>query len=262
MKIAIIGAGNIGGAMARGLVASNAVSPSDLSLTASRKSSLDKYRALGCNLTTDNVAAVRGADLVVLALKSERIVDVAAQLRDALDYESQVVVSMAAGVDDETMLGILRKEDGGLPEFAVVIPNIAMEICESMTFISPVRLSDKGLAFISGIFSLLGKVEVTSHDLLRAGTALASCGIAFALRYARAASEGGVILGFEADEALEIVGQTMVGAMRLLKAHGSHPEAEIDKVTTPGGITIRGLAAMEKAGFSTAVIEGLKATKS
>ena len=261
MKIAIIGAGNIGGAMARGLMAGKVVYPSDLTLTASRESSLEKYVSLGCNLTTDNVAAVKTADLVVLALKTEKMMEVVGQIRNSLDHGRQIVVSMAAGVEDEAMMTALRQTDGAEPQFAVVIPNIAMEICESMTFISPVHISQGNLDMVSDVFSGLGSVEVVDRKLLPAGTALASCGIAYALRYARAASEGGVVLGFEADEALKIVRQTVVGAMGLLKAHGSHPEAEIDKVTTPGGITIKGLTAMEKEGFSTAVIEGLKAAK-
>jgi pyrroline-5-carboxylate reductase len=79
------------------------------------------------------------------------------------------------------------------------------------------------------------------------------------MRYVRAAAEGGVELGFKAKDATKIVLQTMEGAVKLLQATGEHPEAAIDKVTTPGGVTIKGLNAMEHYGFSNAVIEGLKA---
>ncbi|MBQ5722120.1 MAG: pyrroline-5-carboxylate reductase, partial [Bacteroidaceae bacterium] len=96
---------------------------------------------------------------------------------------------------------------------------------------------------------------------MNAGMALASCGIAYAMRYIRAATEGGVELGMYAHEAQQIVAQTLKGAVSLLEANHSHPEAEIDKVTTPGGITIKGLNAMERNGFSNSVIEGLKASK-
>jgi pyrroline-5-carboxylate reductase len=81
------------------------------------------------------------------------------------------------------------------------------------------------------------------------------------MRYVRAASEGGVELGFKAADAQRIVMQTMKGAVELLQASGMHPEAAIDLVTTPGGVTIRGLNAMEEAGFTHAVIHGLKASK-
>ena len=100
---------------------------------------------------------------------------------------------------------------------------------------------------------------VTEERLLGAGMTLASCGIAYAMRYVRAAAEGGVELGFKADVAKDIVLQTLKGAVDLLQANGNHPEAEIDKVCTPDGLTIRGLNEMEHAGFTSAVIRGLKA---
>ena len=100
---------------------------------------------------------------------------------------------------------------------------------------------------------------LVDERLINAGMALSSCGIAYVMRYIRAATEGGVELGFKAADALGIVLQTVRGAVELLQAGGGHPEAEIDKVTTPGGVTIRGLNAMEHAGFTSAVIRGLKA---
>lgn len=114
---------------------------------------------------------------------------------------------------------------------------------------------------VAGLFEGTGKVKIVPLGQLMAGTALASCGIAYALRYIRASAEGGVEMGFRAKDAEEIVAQTVKGAGALLEAHGSHPEEEIDKVTTPGGLTIKGLNAMEEAGFTNAVIKGLKAGK-
>jgi pyrroline-5-carboxylate reductase len=105
----------------------------------------------------------------------------------------------------------------------------------------------------------MGSTLITEERLLAAGTTLASCGIAYAMRYVRAASEGGVEIGFKADDAKAIVLQTVKGAVELLQTNGNHPEAEIDKVTTPGGVTIKGLNEMEHAGFSSAVIRGIKA---
>ena len=101
---------------------------------------------------------------------------------------------------------------------------------------------------------------LVEERLMNAATALASCGIAYALRYVRAATEGGVELGFRADQAQHIVAQTLRGAAALLDGDGATAEAEIDKVTTPGGLTIRGLNAMEEAGFTASVIRGLRAS--
>ncbi len=128
-----------------------------------------------------------------------------------------------------------------------------------MTFIVPVHAIDASVGVVKALFNNMGRTLVTEERLLDAGMMLASCGIAYAMRYVRAAAEGGVELGFKADLAKEIVLQTMRGAVDLLQANGNHPEAEIDKVCTPGGVTIRGLNEMEHAGFTSAVIRGLKA---
>lgn len=109
---------------------------------------------------------------------------------------------------------------------------LANEIGESVTFLAPVTADKAQLETVSQIFDKLGRAVVIPESRLQAGTALASCGIAYAMRYARAAVLGGEELGFEANEALEIVEQTVIGAMSLMQAHSSHPETEIDKVTT------------------------------
>ena len=112
---------------------------------------------------------------------------------------------------------------------------------------------------ITDLFNLMGETIITDENHLAAGTTLASCGIAYAMRYVRASAEGGVELGFKADDAKNIVLQTMKGAVKLLQSSGMHPEQAIDLVATPGGVTIKGLNEMEHAGFTSAVIRGLKA---
>ena len=129
----------------------------------------------------------------------------------------------------------------------------------SMTFIVPIGASESHIKTVVSIFDEMGDTLITDEQHLAAGTTLASCGIAYAMRYIRAASEGGVELGFKADDAKKIVMQTMKGAVDLLQASGMHPEQAIDLVTTPGGVTIKGLNEMEHAGFTSAVIRGLKA---
>ena len=129
-----------------------------------------------------------------------------------------------------------------------------------MTFLVPCgAVAQQQTEQVKGIFDAMGETLITDEQHLASGTTLASCGIAYAMRYIRAAAEGGVELGFKADDAKRIVMQTMKGAVELLEATGLHPEAAIDLVTTPGGVTIKGLNEMEHAGFTSAVIRGLKA---
>ena len=154
----------------------------------------------------------------------------------------------------------LDKGDGKLPATYIIIPNTAIATMSSMTFIASARTTAEQDAALVEIFDELGKAMLVEEGLIPAGTSLASCGIAYALRYIRAAMEGGVEIGMRADDAKHIVMQTLRGAVDILEANDSHPEAEIDRVTTPGGLTIKGLNAMEAAGFTHSVIEGLRAS--
>ena len=140
------------------------------------------------------------------------------------------------------------------------MPNTAAAVGKSMTFVC---LNDEARRFedlFKTMFDSIGTTAVVDERLFGAATALCSCGIAYSMRYIRAASEGGVELGFRASEACEYVCRTVEGAAALIEAQKIHPEAAIDNVTTPGGLTIKGLNAMEKSGFTAAVIDGLKAS--
>ncbi len=151
-------------------------------------------------------------------------------------------------------------KDGITPTFFLVMPNIAIAYKQSMTFITPVDASATEIQQITEIFDELGESLIMEERLFPAATAM-SCAIAYAMRYVRANVEGGVEMGFKAKDAQKIVLQTIKGAVELLQETGEHPEAAIDKVTTPGGCTIKGLNTMEQGGFTSAVINGLLAGK-
>ena len=258
MKIAIIGAGAMGGALAEGLLKGSIFKPKDIVIANPHREKLEKFARLGAQTTTDNRAAVRGAQLVAIVVKPWLVEQVIGEIKPVLDYQQQTVVNMAAAIGSETLLSWLDK-NGSRPSLFQVIPNIAIAYRASMTFIVPCGAGEKQTAMVKSVFDDLGQSLITDEPHLGAGTALASCGIAYAMRYVRAAAEGGVELGFKADVSTHIVLQTLQGAVSLLQATGMHPEAAIDRVTTPGGLTIKGLNAMEHAGFTNAVIEGLKA---
>lgn len=259
MKISFIGAGAMGGAMVEGFIKSNKILAEDITVSAPHKATTDKFAALGVNVTNDNVKAIEGADLVVIAVKPWLAETVLDEIKDHIDSSRQTVISVMAGVSGDKMLSLLTNSAGNIPKVYIVIPNIAIAQLCSMNFIVPIKGDDNTTDNIKTLFDATGLSVITDEKLLGAGTTLASCGIAYAMRYVRAASEGGVELGFKASLARDIVLQTVKGAVSLLQANGNHPEAEIDKVTTPGGLTIRGLNEMEHAGFTSAVIRGLKA---
>ena len=209
-------------------------------------------------VTTDNAAVVTGADLVVIAVKPWIVKSVVEEIRDSIDYDTQEVTCIVACIPGEELMQWWRRgDDERLPALSISMPNTAMSVGKSMTFNVALQ-GDAPLAMQS--LAMMGRVMQIPERLLPAATALASCGIAYALRYVRAATEGGVQMGFRASEAQEIVAATIEGAAALLSRPDAHAEAEIDKVTTPGGVTIRGLNAMEREGFTNAVIAGLLAS--
>jgi pyrroline-5-carboxylate reductase len=211
---------------------------------------------MGVSVTTDNKLAADGADIVCVVVKPWLVERVLTDIKSEMNPQKQLLIVIAAGVSSESIKSWLGQN---CPPLFLVIPNIAIAELSSMTFIVPVGASEAQTKTITDIFDEMGDTLITDEQHLAAGTTLASCGIAYAMRYIRAAAEGGVELGFKADDAKKIVMQTMKGAVELLQASGLHPEAAIDLVTTPGGVTIKGLNEMEHAGFTSAVIRGLKA---
>lgn len=257
MKTAIIGVGAMGGAIARGLLESG-MAPADLLLANPHTDRLAPLAGRGATVTTSNTEAARQADTIVLAVKPWLLQGVAGELAAAVDLAGKNIISVAAGVgatELEQWLGV-ADDKGNVGSVAVAIPNTAAALCRSMTFVLPVCGSCEAA---EALFERVGEVQLIDEAHIPAAMALASCGIAYAMRYIRAAQEGGVELGLRAADAQRIVCQTVMGAASLLLQPGVHPEAEIDKVTTPGGLTIRGLNAMEAAGFTPAVIAGLRA---
>jgi pyrroline-5-carboxylate reductase len=140
------------------------------------------------------------------------------------------------------------------------MPNTAIAIQESMTCIAAKNVGEEHLQYVLEIFNQLGKAVRIDEKLMDAATVLGACGTAFAMRYIRANIQGGIEIGFDAATANLIAAQTVKGAAELLLKKGTHPEQEIDKVTTPKGCTIAGLNEMEHRGFSSSLIKGLVAS--
>ena len=263
MKLAIIGTGNMGGAIARGLIASGSWQAADLICTAKSDSGLARIQATlpGVQATQDNKLAAGGADIILLAVKPWFISEVIEEILPVLDFSRQLIISVAAGISLWEMAQLMTGPESTVnPVLFRAIPNTAVEVLDGVTFICGQNATEEQTTLVHDLFAALGYTVVTDEQHLAAGTALASCGIAFAMRYIRAAMEGGVELGFRPEEAARIVEHTVHGAASLLLQSGMHPEVAIDKVTTAGGITIKGLNAMERSGFTAAVIDGLKAS--
>ncbi len=249
----------MGGAIVEGLLNGDYVKNEDICVSDASRHAVERFAHSGANITMENRVAAIGCDILFVVVKPWLVQQVLTSIKDVLDYDSQMLVVVAAGVKGAQLEEWLAKDGKMLPTW-LCIPNIAIAQGASMTFLVPcVAEAQQHTNKVKTLLDTMGETIVTEERLLGAGTTLASCGIAYAMRYVRAAAEGGVELGFKADDAKRIVMQTMKGAVELLQATGLHPEAAIDLVTTPGGVTIKGLNEMEHAGFTSAVIRGLKA---
>ena len=248
MKVAIIGAGNMGGAIARGLAQGHYVRVQDITVTNPSMPKLEKLKAEfpAIQVSTDNHEAA-DADVVIVAVKPWKVEEVLKPLRLR---QPQVLVSVAAGMTFEDLAHFVDPE---MPMFRI-IPNTAISLRASMTLIACRNASEQQTLTMLDLFNEMGLAMLIEEKQLAAATSLTSCGIAYVLKYVQAAMQAGVEAGIRPKDAMKMVAQTVEGAARLLlENEDTHPALEIEKVTTPGGITIKGVN-------SPAVIKAIKAS--
>jgi pyrroline-5-carboxylate reductase len=257
MSIAIIGAGNMGGAIARGLAKGTLVPPADIRVA---DPSPEKLAALNAEFpalqtTTDNCKAAAGADYVLLAVKPWLVGEVLSQLNGC---RGQILISIAAGVTFADLISFTEQ-----PEMTIfrLIPNTAISRLQSMTLIASHGATPQQEQLLLNIFSEMGLAMLLPEEKMTAATALTSCGIAYALKYIQAAMQAGIEMGIYPKDAMRMVAQSVKGAAALILENETHPAVEIDKVCTPGGITIKGVNELEHEGFTSAVIKAMKASR-
>lgn len=252
-KIAIIGGGNLGTAIAEGLMNSGLIVPANIIVTKRNVTTLATLQNKGVHITDDNLAAVEQSDYIILAIKPFQFKEVLLQIKPALQSNKHVLISVVTGVWMKDMQAVIGTD---FPLFRAM-PNTAIAIQQSMTCIASINASAEQNQFVSALFNQLGKTVNIEEKLMDAATVLGACGTAYAMRYIRANIQGGIEIGFSASVASLIAAQTVKGAAELLLQRNTHPEQEIDKVTTPKGCTIAGLNEMEHQGFSSSLIKGV-----
>lgn len=252
-KIAIIGGGNLGVAIAEGLIKSRFITPSQITVTRRNLDSLKPLKDLGVNTTSNNQEAVQNSNIIIVALKPYNVREVLEGLKEYFQPRQHVVISVVTGVFLKDLGSII---DGGVPLFRAM-PNTAIAIQESVTCLCHQGATTEQVSYVTDLFNHLGISINIDEKLMDAATVLGACGIAYALRFIRASTQGGIEIGFDAKTANLIAAQTVKGAAELLLKLNRHPEEEIDKVTTPKGCTIAGLNEMEHQGFSSSLIKGI-----
>ncbi len=254
MKVAIIGTGNLGKSIAKGLIVKNAITTLYLS-----KRKLESIKDLeeysGVKLTSDNKEAVINSDVIIFAVQPLQLEAILHEIRDSLT-EKHILISTVTGINIPRIEEIVGKN-----QFIIrAMPNTAIAVGKSMTCLCSNVNGEKRIAIAEAIFNRLGTSVIIPESKMQAATVICASGIAFWMRLIRATTQGAVQLGFDAKEAQELSMQTCLGAASLLIESGNHPEQEIDKVTTPRGCTIEGLNEMEHGGLSSSLIRGIQAS--
>lgn len=252
-KVAIIGAGNLGKSIIQGLIDTKTYPLENIVATKRNLKNLEHFQELGVKITSDNSAAIKEAELMIVALKPHNILSILAELAPNIDPEKNILISLATGISIKQIKEIVGNN---VPIYRAM-PNTAADVKESVTCICTEDLDQERNKKVKTFFNSIGSTIQINEDLMEAATVIGACGIAYVLRFIRAMIQGGIEIGFDANTASKIVTQTVKGASELLIQREQHPEYEIDKVTTPKGCTIAGLNEMEHNGFSSALIKGI-----
>jgi pyrroline-5-carboxylate reductase len=255
-RVSIIGCGNIGISLLQGLLKENTIPATNITATKRNIREIDHLKEYGVRIMSDNIGAIKESDLIIIAVKPYNIVNVLEELKDHLNPERHLVISVTAGVTISKIQDVIGTS---VPVFRAM-PNIAASVCKSVTCICHNEAKPKEIEAVKFLFDKFGTTMIIEENLMESATILGACGIAYVLRFIRAMIQGGIQIGFDAATASTIVNQTVKGAAELIIERHQHPEFEIDKVTTPKGCTIVGLNEMEHNGFSSSLIKGLVAS--
>ncbi|MGQ1909484.1 pyrroline-5-carboxylate reductase [Marinifilum sp. RC60d5] len=252
-KISVIGCGNLGKSIAKGLLENENFCSENIIATRRKLSLIKDLETAGAKITSDNLYAVKNSNIVLIAVKPYNVSKIINEVKPALKEGQHIIVSLATGLGTSEISEML---DNKFPVFRAM-PNIAANIGESVTCICGKNCEAEQSQKIKAVFDAIGESLLINEELMEAATILGACGIAFVFRFIRAMIQGGIQIGFDANTAKQIVSQTVKGAAEMLQKNKDHPESEIDKVTTPKGCTIVGLNEMEHQGFSSSLIKGI-----
>ena len=255
-KIAVIGAGNMGGALLRGMLRMSGAKPELFTVSdqdASRLKAIAKD--LKVKTTNSNRKAVKGADVVILAVKPQVLDSVLDEVKGDLS-EKQVIISVVAGTRTDHISSSLKKKISVIR----AMPNISAIVGESATAISHGNYSSKAdVKLAREILASVGMVVEVQEQLMDAVTGLSGSGPMYVFLIAEGLSDAGVKVGLSRETASKLAVQTLLGAAKMLKETNMHPAALKDLVTSPGGTSIAALHSLEKSGLKAMLIDAVEA---
>ena len=254
-KVGFVGAGNMGEALIKGLLAANLVPAEAIHATDVRLERLKELdRQYGIQVSSDNAELVRRADIVILAVKPQIMDAVLTEIAPAVTRR-KLLISIAAGVSTAKIRAVLHKD----ARLIRVMPNTPALVLEGVTAVAKAEgLEPDDLETAGEIFSAVGRVVVLGEELMDAVTGLSGSGPAYIAVVIESLADGGVRMGLDRITAMTLATQTVLGAATLLRETGLHPGAVKDMVCSPGGTSIAGIAALEEGGIRTTFIKAVE----
>ena len=252
-KIGFVGAGNMGGAIIKGLIASNAVSASNISVCDLSAEKTMEFEKMGCKVYKQVPELCKSCDIVILAVKPNAFTYV---LKDLRNITSPLYISIAAGVGIDYIKSFFDCE----AKVARVMPNTPALIGEGATVVSAkAPVSDTELEIVCEIFKSIGIVEVMDEEYMNAVVAVSGSSPAYVYMMIEAMADAAVADGIPRDVAYTLAAQAVAGSAKMVLNSKEHPGALKDKVCSPGGTTIEAVAKLEETGFRNAIISAMKA---
>jgi pyrroline-5-carboxylate reductase len=254
-RVAFLGAGNMGEALIKGLTQAGLVPTGSITASDPRADHLGQIaKRYGIKAIADNAALVGGADVIILAVKPQIMAAVLKEVASVVD-EGKLLISIAAGVSTRK----LRDQLGKPARLIRVMPNTPALVLEGVTAIARAEgLKPGDLEAAQELFAAVGKVVVLDESAMDAVTGLSGSGPAYVAMVIEALADGGVKMGLDRATAMTLAAQTVLGSARLILDTGVHPGQLKDMVSSPGGTTIAGIAALEECGLRRAFIQAVE----
>ena len=252
MKIGFIGGGNMGSAIIKGVLAGGLAAPADIMASDAFAGARERLQSeQGIAVTADNRAVVDFAEILFFAVKPQMLPGVIDGIKD-MDFSSKLIVSIAAGQSLERITGMLGKQ----VKLVRVMPNTPALVGEGMAALSPNELvTEEEAATVKQIFESFGKAEIVPERLQDAVVGISGSSPAYVFMFIEALADGAVAEGMPRAQAYKFAAQAVLGSAKMVLETGQHPGELKDAVCSPAGTTIEAVAALEAAGFRSAVIE-------
>lgn len=254
MKLGFIGCGNMATAILSGILKQNILQPEEIIASALHQETLDRVACrYKINTTQDNCQAAQ-ADIVFLAVKPQFYETVIREIRDMVS--DQLIVSIAPGKSIETITGWFGKE----VKLIRTMPNTPAMVGEGVTAVCPAdTVTPEELEQVLCLLRSCGTAEVMAEHMVDAVVSVSGSSPAYIFMLIEAMADGAVRDGIPRAQAYRLAAQSVLGSAKMVLETGRHPGELKDMVCSPAGTTIEAVAALEKCGFRSAILEGMKA---